>query len=40
MAMLKSMNLDYKEVLGAVGWEEGQTLTKKQYVQVLANLRQ
>ena len=40
MAMLKSMNLDYKEVLGAVGWKEGDNLTKKQYVQVLANLRQ
>lgn len=40
MAILKSMNLDYKEVLGAVGWKEGDNLTKKQYVQVLANLRQ
>lgn len=39
MAMLKSMDLDYKEVLGQVGWKEGDSLTKKQYVQVLANLR-
>ena len=40
MQMIKNMNLDYKEVLGKVGWEEGKALTKKQYVQVLANLRQ
>ena len=39
MAMIKSMGLDYKVVLGAVGWEEGKNLTKKQYVQVLANLK-
>lgn len=39
MAMLKSMNLDYKKVLAEVGWKEGDTLTKKQYVQVLANLK-